>query len=87
MHYSFITDFPYKTFSYTTKLKSKGQTLTLFGSNIENLNLLNEMLGHKGDEWIEKGIVFNEFEMTATRKNNKGTNFYADITTPIYTQN
>ena len=33
-----------------------------------------------------RGIVFNELEMTATRKNNKGTNFYADITTPIYTQ-
>jgi hypothetical protein len=44
-------------------------------------------LGHKGDEWIEKGIIFNEFEMTATRKKNKNTNFYADITTPIYTQN
>jgi hypothetical protein len=34
-----------------------------------------------------KGIVFNELGMTATRKNNKSTYFYADITTPIYTQN
>jgi hypothetical protein len=30
-------------------------------------------------------IVFNELEMTATRKN-KSTYFYDDITTPIYTQ-
>ena len=33
-----------------------------------------------------KGIVFNELGKTTTRKNNKSTNFYDDITTPIYTQ-